>query len=237
MASVKHLSVAFGDKKVLDNFSLELPEGGIIALSGPSGCGKTTLMRVLAGLQKPDSGTVEGVDPEQTVILFQENRLLPWRSVRQQITDVLPWERRGEAEDWLALVELEGEGDSRPDQLSGGMQRRLALARAIALGTPGKPRGFSGERRSTEVSEFSCLQGNEGYGGCDDAALARELALGGQWLLLDEPFAGVDAERAGRILERIKALNVNILLASHEEHVLERCDCIVSLDGPPLKAL
>lgn len=183
MASIKNLCVAFGDKVVLDEFCLELPEGGITALSGPSGCGKTTLLRVLAGLQRPDSGSVEGIDPARSVILFQENRLLPWRSVRQQITDVLPRDRKGEAEDWLALVELEGEGDARPDQLSGGMQRRLALARACALG--------------------------------------------GEWLLLDEPFAGVDAQRAQRILERIRALGVPVLLASHEEHVLEQCDRVV----------
>ena len=190
MARVFDLSVSFGDKVVLDRFGLELPETGITALSGPSGCGKTTLLRVLAGLQRPDSGHMEGIDPADTVILFQENRLLPWRSVREQITDVLPRSRRGEAEDWLAFVELEGEGDARPDQLSGGMQRRLALARA--------------------------------------------LALGGSWYLLDEPFAGVDRERAQRILQRIRKLNVPVLLASHEEYVLEQADRVIRLDGPPL---
>ena len=193
MARVCDLSVSFGDKVVLDRFGLELPETGITALSGPSGCGKTTLLRVLAGLQRPDSGHMEGIDPADTVILFQENRLLPWRSVREQITDVLPRSRRGEAEDWLAFVELEGEGDARPDQLSGGMQRRLALARA--------------------------------------------LALGGSWYLLDEPFAGVDRERAQRILQRIRKLNVPVLLASHEEYVLEQADCVIRLDGPPLRVL
>ena len=190
MARVFDLSVSFGDKVVLDRFGLELPETGITALSGPSGCGKTTLLRVLAGLQRPDSGHMEGIDPADTVILFQENRLLPWRSVREQITDVLPRSRRGEAEDWLAFVELEGEGDARPDQLSGGMQRRLALARA--------------------------------------------LALGGSWYLLDEPFAGVDRERAQRILQRIRKLNVPVLLASHEDYVLEQADRVIRLDGPPL---
>ena len=107
MARVCDLSVSFGDKVVLDRFGLELPETGITALSGPSGCGKTTLLRVLAGLQRPDSGHMEGIDPADTVILFQENRLLPWRSVREQITDVLPRSRRKEADDWLAFVELE----------------------------------------------------------------------------------------------------------------------------------
>jgi len=195
MARVFDLTVSFGDKVVLDRFELELPDSGITALSGPSGCGKTTLLRVLAGLQRPDSGRLEGIDPANTVILFQENRLLPWRSVREQITDVLPRSRRKEADDWLAFVELEGEGNARPDQLSGGMQRRLALARALALGTPDT------------------------------------------WYLLDEPFAGVDPERAQRILRRIRKLNVPVLLASHEEYVLEQADRILRLDGPPLRVL
>lgn len=193
MARVENLSAAFGEKKVLEDFTLELPDHGVTALSGPSGCGKTTLLRVLAGLQKPDGGRVVGIDPRETVLLFQENRLLPGRRVREQIAAVLPRQRRGEAERWLALAELEGEGNSRVEELSGGMQRRLSLARA--------------------------------------------LALGGAWYLLDEPFAGVDQERTGRMLERIRALDVPVLLASHEEHVLERCDRVIVLDGPPLKQM
>lgn len=193
MARIYDLSVSFEEKVVLDRFELELPDTGITALSGPSGCGKTTLLRVLAGLLQPDSVQVEGIIPSQTVILFQENRLLPWRSVREQITDVLPRSRRKEAGDWLAFVELDGEGDARPDQLSGGMQRRLALARA--------------------------------------------LALGGERYLLDEPFAGVDQERAKRILQRIRGLNVPVLLASHEEYVLDCADHVIRMDGPPLRIL
>lgn len=193
MARIHELSVSFGDKAVLDRFEMELPDCGITVLSGPSGCGKTTLLRVLAGLVQPDSGCVEGIDPGDTVLLFQENRLLPWRTVREQITDVLPRSRRNEAEDWLALAELEGEGDTLPDQLSGGMQRRLALA--------------------------------------------RTLALGGTLFLLDEPFAGVDRERAVRILRRIRALNVPVLMISHEEYVLDCADHVIHMDGPPLKTV
>lgn len=192
MAKIENLCVSFGDKVVLDKFCLDL-HNGITALSGPSGCGKTTLLRVLAGLQKPDSGSVTGITPAQSVILFQENRLLPWRSVEQHLTDVLPRSRWGEVGAWLALVELDGEEHARVNELSGGMQRRLALARALAAGATIHP---------TEEA---------------------------RWLLLDEPFAGVDAQRAQRILQRIKALDVNVLLASHEEHVLEQCDAVISL--------
>lgn len=134
MIRMEKLNLSFGDKQVLRDFSLTLPEGGITALRGPSGCGKTTLLRVLAGLEQPGSGTVAGITPRETAFLFQENRLLPWRTVEQHITDVLPRERRGEAGDWLRLVELEGEENAFPAALSGGMCRRLALARCLALG-------------------------------------------------------------------------------------------------------
>ena len=193
MAQIHDLTVSFGDKLVLDHFALNVPDSGITALSGQSGCGKTTLLRVLAGLTQPQEMKMVGFSPSDAVILFQENRLLPWRSVREQITDVLPRFRRKEAEEWLNFVELNGEGDARPDQLSGGMQRRLALARA--------------------------------------------LALGGTWYLLDEPFVGVDQERALRIMQRIRELNVPVLLASHEEYVLDNADHVIRLDGPPLRVL
>ena len=134
MIQIRDLTLRYGDKPVLDQFSLELSGSGLTALTGPSGCGKTTLLRVLAGLERPDAGTVEGIDPARTAVLFQEDRLLPWRTAEQQIADVLPRERRGEAADWLAFAELEGEGRTRPAALSGGMARRLALARCAALG-------------------------------------------------------------------------------------------------------
>lgn len=127
-------TVRFGDKTVLDNFSLTLPLEGITALSATSGSGKTTLMRVIAGLQSGESGTVDGPAPRDIAVLFQEDRLLPWRTVEEHITDVLPPKRRQEANRWLALAELTGEEKSFPSALSGGMCRRLALARTLALG-------------------------------------------------------------------------------------------------------
>lgn len=190
MIEARHLVLAYGDKSVLDDFSMDIPLEGLTALTGPSGCGKTTLLRVLAGLEKPQSGTVSGLDPARTAFLFQENRLLPWRTARQHITDVLPRERRGEADCWLAWAELEGEADTYPAALSGGMARRLALARCAALG--------------------------------------------GDCLLLDEPFTGVDRERRERLIARLRALDVPILLASHEADVLNACDRTYRLGGVPL---
>lgn len=133
MIRCKDLTVSFGDKTVLHHFSLNIPDSGVTALSGPSGCGKTTLLRVLAGLERPQEGSIEGIAPRETAILFQDDRLLPWRTVEQHLTDVLPRERRGRVPELLALAELEGEEKSFPAALSGGMGRRLALARCLAL--------------------------------------------------------------------------------------------------------
>ena len=133
MMEIKNLSLSFGEKAVLDQFSLTIPQQGVTALSGPSGCGKTTLLRCIAGLERPQSGQISGITPSQSAILFQENRLLPWRTVREHITDVLPPQRQGEAGFFLELAQLEAERDSYPAALSGGMARRLALVRCLAL--------------------------------------------------------------------------------------------------------
>lgn len=189
MMEIRHGCLSFGEKAVLEDITLEIPESGITVLRGPSGCGKTTLLRVLAGLQRLDRGEVVGISPRETAFLFQENRLLPWRTARQHITDVLPRSRWEEAEKWLSLVELEGEEDTYPAQLSGGMGRRLALARCLAL----------------------------------DARL----------YLLDEPFAGIDPERARRILTRLGERNRPTLLVSHEVYI--QADQVLEFSGPPLK--
>lgn len=193
MIKLENITLRYGEKLVLDRFSLEIPLEGLTALSGPSGCGKTTLLRVLMGLARPEQGAVSGLDPARTAFLFQEDRLLPWRTVSQHITDVLPRPRRGEAAKWLAFAELEGEGDAYPSALSGGMARRLALARCAALG--------------------------------------------GDLLLLDEPFAGVDQERTGRLLERLRGLGAPVVLSTHQPQALAACDVVISLDGPPLKRI
>lgn len=130
---VTDLTLSFGEKQVLDRFSLEIPNG-VTVLSGPSGCGKTTLLRVIAGLEQPQGGQVEGITPAETAFLFQEDRLFPWRTVEQHLTDVLPRSRWSEVPRWIALAELEGEERRRPASLSGGMRRRLALVRCLALG-------------------------------------------------------------------------------------------------------
>ena len=132
MILCESLTLSFRQKAVLDRFTLHIPDTGVTALRGPSGCGKTTLLRVLAGLERPHGGAVS-LSSRETAILFQDDRLLPWRTVEQHLTNVLPKEEWGRASDLLALVELVGEEKTRPAALSGGMGRRLALARCLAL--------------------------------------------------------------------------------------------------------
>ncbi len=129
MIRLDDVSVRFGEKRVLERFSLALPESGILGLSGPSGCGKTTLARVLAGLIRPDSGDISGIAPGDAAMLFQEDRLLPWLSALGNVAAVCDREC---AREFLVAVGLESEADARPDALSGGMRRRVALARALA---------------------------------------------------------------------------------------------------------
>ena len=128
---VRNVTVRYGDKAVLNHLSLTFPDEGLTFLSGPSGEGKTTLLRVLGGLLVPQGGTVEV--PGRPVLLFQEDRLFPRRTVLQQVEAVLPRESRGEAMKWLALTELAEARDKKPAALSGGMARRAALSRALAV--------------------------------------------------------------------------------------------------------
>ena len=134
MIEISNLTLSYGDKRVLEHFSLTLPDTGVTVLSGPSGCGKTTLLRCIAGLERPQGGSIIGIAPRDTAFLFQEDRLFPWRTVEQHLWDVLPKGRRNEVSRWLTLAGLEGERAAYPAALSGGMKRRLALVRALALG-------------------------------------------------------------------------------------------------------
>ena len=123
----------FEDLPVLSNLSLTLSRGEIVALIGPSGCGKTTLLNIISGLTAPDAGTVEGVDGRLSY-MFQSARLLPWRTVEENIRLVREDAPAGEVRSLIDAVGLEGFERYYPSQLSGGMARRCALARAFHFG-------------------------------------------------------------------------------------------------------
>ena len=135
MLTVEHLTKRFDGVPVLTDFSCVFPETGIVAIAGPSGYGKTTLLRCIAGLEKPDGGVISGV-PERIAYCFQEDRLLPWRTALGNLEAVLGKRRRAEALGWLERVGLADAADKYPSELSGGMRSRVAFARALAFDAP-----------------------------------------------------------------------------------------------------
>lgn len=128
----------YGELLVLDGVDLEPRMGGVSAVLGPSGCGKTSLLNIIAGLDGDYEGELEGFGPVRPSYAFQEDRLLPWKSALANVA--LPLEAiygRAEARDRameaLKSVGLERDAKSRPGALSGGMRKRVALARAFAF--------------------------------------------------------------------------------------------------------
>lgn len=130
---LNELQKTYGEKQVLRNLTVDFPDCGIMLVSGPSGVGKTTLLRLLAGLETPDSGTITFSRPDHRFgFIFQEDRLLPWLTASENIQ--LSCHDRDTSLFWLGRVQLASEAKSLPGDLSGGMRRRIALARALAYG-------------------------------------------------------------------------------------------------------
>ncbi|MBH8564515.1 sulfate/molybdate ABC transporter ATP-binding protein [Nostoc sp. CENA67] len=145
---VDNVSKQFGSFKAVDQVSLEIKSGSLVALLGPSGSGKSTLLRLIAGLEMPDSGrilltgkdaTYQSVQERNIGFVFQHYALFKHLTVRQNIAFGLEIRKapakkiKGRVEQLLELVQLSGLGDRYPSQLSGGQRQRVALARALAV--------------------------------------------------------------------------------------------------------
>lgn len=165
-AELKNVTFHYGGAPVLQNFNFSLEGNRHICLFGPSGCGKTTILRLLAGLEKPQTGSVTVLG--RISMVFQEDRLVPTLSVAENIALV------GGNPAILGELGLADVANELPRSLSGGMRRRVAIARA--------------------------------------------LAYGGDLLLLDEPFNGLDAENKARAARMImmQYKNKPLILVSHD---------------------
>jgi spermidine/putrescine transport system ATP-binding protein len=143
---IKEVSKTFGDFIALNNVSLEIKKGEFFSLLGPSGCGKTTLLRIIAGFESPDAGTVtldgKNVLPlppnrRQVNTVFQNYALFPHLTVFENVAFSLRIQRLSRSEieprvyEYLKLVQLEGHAHKKTNQLSGGQKQRVAIARAL----------------------------------------------------------------------------------------------------------
>lgn len=185
------VSKTYEGKPVLQDLSLRFEEGKVTAIMGPSGLGKTTLLKILLGLESCE-GSVHGMEGRRPAVVFQESRLLPWLSLKQNLELVCGPGKDREIAEALALMELTDAADKKPSELSGGMQRRGALARAIAYG--------------------------------------------GDVLVLDEPFTGLDEDLkeriAGKLSQQWRESGKTVLFVTHDSaEALQYADTIVKLNG------
>lgn len=139
---IERLGKRFGaGPLVLDDVNLSIASGEFVCLLGASGCGKSTLLNLIAGLDRPSTGTID-VPPAGAAVMFQESALMPWLTARQNVELALRLRgvpraaRRGEALELLDTVNLADAAEKRPHELSGGMRQRVALARALAQDRP-----------------------------------------------------------------------------------------------------
>ncbi|MBI4855509.1 MAG: ABC transporter ATP-binding protein [Acetobacterium woodii] len=135
---ISKLYKKYGDEIIFEDFNLVFEKNKISGILGPSGAGKTTLLNLCSGLEKPDSGTIEGINPQSISYIFQEPRLLPWRTVRENLRLLFKEKsirkagaHESDIDGMLKLVGLGSVGDLYPQELSGGMRQRVAIARAF----------------------------------------------------------------------------------------------------------
>ena len=212
----ERVTKAFGDVVAVRDLTFEIAPGSLVTLLGPSGCGKTTTLRLIAGLEMADSGTIRIGDVDVTRLaaterdvsmVFQSYALFPHMTVRENVSYGLTVTRRPKhevrekADEGLALVGLSGFGERLPSELSGGQQQRVAVARALVL----EP----------------------------------------QVLLFDEPLSNLDAKLRRRVREDIRELQQTLGLTSvyvtHDQQealavsdrIIVMNDAVIAQEGSP----
>jgi sulfonate transport system ATP-binding protein len=192
-ARIRGLRKAYGAHLVFDGLDLDVARGERIAILGASGCGKSTLLRCIAGLERPDAGTIATTG--EVGVVFQEPRLFPWLDVARNVAfPARNAAERARVDGVLGLVGLATAAKRLPKELSGGMAQRAALARA----------------------------------------LVRDPQL----LLLDEPFAALDAlrriELRAAVREILEFTRASAILVTHDvEDALALADRVLVLAGTP----
>ena len=137
MIEVKHLYKKFKKEYIFEDFNISFADRKVTSIIGPSGCGKTTLLRMISGLELYEKGQISGINQRSISYVFQEDRLLPWLNVFQNIELVLkskftPTESKRKVQVVLDQLDLSEAAEMMPNELSGGMQRRVAIGRALA---------------------------------------------------------------------------------------------------------
>ncbi len=178
MISIRNVTKNFGGKNVLNGLSLEIPRGETLVVMGPSGCGKSVLLKIIAGLMSADSGEIwfDGTEisslnrkkmnilRRRIGMLFQSAALFDSMTVAENVafmldqhTDLDKQEIRKVVDEKLSLVDLEGVQDLRPAELSGGMRKRVGLARALAF----DPEVIFYDEPTTGLDPVTCTEINQ----------------------------------------------------------------------------